>query len=429
MTLPRALTWLHLLPRDAEYACASGPAWLREALAGISVPGGRGIVVACDRGAGDLDLDNAAAFAGINCAGLDVRWLRTAGFSGITRLAVLPSLDEPRWFIPLGFPAVSAAAFNLYSPTRLMARLRRTAAQMAVHARLPFWYRDQILIAQRGPSPLQRRLENLFSREDIYLALSSGAPEGARNRKASAAVMDKRGRILAYLKLAGSGLSESLLRNEARVLRSLEGRGIPAPRLIEADRIDGTFVTAQSPLPGRPDSSTLTAAHMRFLDGLRFGPGMPLHDTDLIRSLNERIAASPEHRTELMAGLEIAMAGPADAPPGVAVLHGDFAPWNLRLRGGEVSAFDWEYGRLSGPAGLDEIHYRIQTGYLLRRWSVDRATHELRDVSRPLLILYCVDMLARLFCEGYDQTNEMLAWTRRLLSRLTASAPREVALA
>ena len=40
---------------------------------------------------------------------------------------------------------------------------------------------------------------------------------------------------------------------------------------------------------------------------------------------------------------------------------------------GSVAAFDWEYAQLDGLPYLDETHYRLQVGYLLNNWNLDRA--------------------------------------------------------
>lgn len=51
-----------------------------------------------------------------------------------------------------------------------------------------------------------------------------------------------------------------------------------------------------------------------------------------------------------------------------AVQHGDFAPWNVKVRpdGGWV-VVDWERGELRGIPGWDWLHYEIQTSILRRR--------------------------------------------------------------
>ena len=445
MMLPRALTWLHLLPASSAFCCEDAPGWLRDALAARGNRDTR-VLVACDQSRQDIrGLDGAEAFVGINCRGIRRPHLASFGLRHVRSFAVLPNLEDPRWFIPLGSPSISAAAFNLYTPSRRSARLKRFAAQAAAYTRLPIWYRDHILIAQRQPPPLEQAIERLFPGTGARLALSSGAPEGARNRKASAAVIAPGGRLLAFLKLAGSDLPRSLMRHEAQILRALHGANerVGAPQLLMEEEVDGTYVTAQAPLPGGPPPVSLGLAHLRFLDQLRHDQPAPVRQTQLVQSLAPRIAALPEPRPDLLAALPQATAALDERPMAVSIVHGDFAPWNLRQRRGRIAAFDWEYGTLSGPSGLDDIHYRLQTGYLLRGWSVQKAFEELsrraplatqphritHTEAQALAVLYLVDMLTRLYGEGYDQDNPMVAWKAQLLARLEAALAKEVVVA
>src|SRR5258708_5385126 len=124
MILPRQLTWLHLLPAHSAFDCRSAPTWLREPLAQRSAAGGAPTVVASDHPAGEPppNLNDAAAFVGVNCRGVSDRSLRDAGFSLVRRYAVLPGWDNPRWFIPLASPQVSSARFDLYTPPPKLSR-------------------------------------------------------------------------------------------------------------------------------------------------------------------------------------------------------------------------------------------------------------------------------------------------------------------
>src|SRR6185437_6356785 len=128
----------------------------------------------------------------------------------------------------------------------------------------------------------------------------------------------------------------------------------------------------------------------------------------------------------------------------VTIVHGDFAPWNLRIEGGTIAAFDWEYGQLSGLPLIDEIHYRLQVGLLLEHWSAHRGAEEIEKLcqSRPqglscenaatLAIVYLLDTLARLLNEGYGEDHEMIVWNRAVLGRIMSrrvNHAKEVAVA
>ena len=434
--IPRALTWLHLLPGDCNFECGSAPPWVRDALLERGTPGGRRVIVEYGSSAAPGLLDGARAFVGVNCPSVTESALRAAGFSHVERLAVLPGLHNARWFVPLGRPAVSSAAFDLYTPARTSAKLKRVAARAMAYAHLPVWYRDQICVAQRTVPPLQQAMCELFQSPAIHVALSSGAPDDARNRKASAAVIDAGGRILAFLKLARSEMSRRLVRHEAAVLRKLPavlGEDFSAaPRLLFSEEVDGTLVTAQTPLPGRT-VARWGASHEQFLKSLETRHACAAAESEMVQSLPDRVAALSPARPELAAALASVMPDLSRMTVPITVIHGDFAPWNLRRKGGRLAAFDWEYGHLGGIPGIDETHYLLQAGYLLDKWGIDTAIGRLRSADarggpgRAMQIVYLVDMLARLFGEGYETSNEMIAWKMRVLSRLVG-AGREAAL-
>ena len=441
MAIARALTWLHLVPEATSFDVASGPAWLCEPLRALSEPGGSRVLVR--HGATQVDLGTAAGFVGINSKVGD-QAIRQCGLNEIQRFAVLPDWDNPRWFIPLDSPAISSAGFNLYTPARMSARLKRGAARAAVYTRLPIWYRDQLVVAQKTRSPLLRVMDELFPDAVLSIAMSAGAPEGALNRKASAAVIDQRGVIRAFLKIAGSPLATELLHRESAVLRKLDGRETTplAPKLLWAGEVEGTYVLAQSPLNGGSTGTIFSDQHRAYLDRLTVGSKISPRETELVRSLPTRIASLREHRGELLAALDHVRSVLGDQQIAHGVVHGDFAPWNLRRSANAITAFDWEYGHLDGPAGLDEIHFHLQVGLLIHSWTVVDALAELtgkpvldRYFSKPgtesraaLLTLYLVEILTRLFGEGYDASNDMVQWNLDLLSRLYRSSPMKAAV-
>ena len=75
---------------------------------------------------------------------------------------------------------------------------------------LPIWYRDHVWIAQRETPAVESAINALFPGQDVRWGLSSGAPEGARNRKASALVLARDGTMLAFVKLARSAIARAI---------------------------------------------------------------------------------------------------------------------------------------------------------------------------------------------------------------------------
>jgi hypothetical protein len=349
----------------------------------------------------------------------------------VRRFADLPDLQTARWYIPLDAARVSCAGFSLYSPARFSARCKVLAAKVAAHLKLPIWYRDHIVIAQRTAPPIEHALAEQFPRTEFRLALSSGAPEPARNRKVSFAAIQMDGTILGFGKISGSPLSRKLMTEECRALSELSERQIGAPDVLFADDVDGSFVTLQQPLRGNNVSPKPTPDKLALLRSLRSTENQPASESNLVATLPDRIDDLPFPRSALVEALEELWPTLQQTRVPSTIIHGDFAPWNLRAQNGAVVAFDWEYAELDGVPYFDETHYRLQVGYLLENWDISSARAALEQMQlhndlslsveqmRALQAVYLIDNLTRLFAEGYDESdNDMVAWYLKLLGQL-----------
>ncbi len=193
--------------------------------------------------------------------------------------------------------------------------------------------------------------------------------------------------------------------------------------------------------PAKPAASKLTPAHLVFLKSLRNGDVKPAAATNMVATLPARLSDLPvQARQELGAILERLMPTLQSLEVPSTVVHGDFAPWNLRTHDGRISAFDWEYGELDGLPLIDETHYLLQLGSQLHHWNVDQAYQCLAEIAasgplgmnetqvRAIHSVYLIDSLVRLLNEGYDADDEMLAWYRQLLNRLSIRSLEAVAV-
>ena len=441
MNLPPALTWLQLFPRGVPLACEGKvPApifdMLSRATADESPAAPPRVFVKWGIPFHDLvDLPNIQSLAAINCSGATTKALEAAGFTYARRLAVVPSFKNPRWFVSLDSGAVAAGSFNIYTPARFTAHVKRKVASLAARFRLPIWYRDTIVVASRQPPPLERKLAELFPGQTIRLGLSAGAPEPAINRKASAAVLAPDGKVLGFVKIAGTEVSRRIMEHEADVLPALSDRGALAnltPRLIFAGEVDGRYITVQAPLAGKPAPAKMTRAHQQFLARLRCGPEKLASETNMVASLPARIAALPTQHPGISATFEKVLPTLEQTTVTSTIDHGDFAPWNLRIHDGRISAFDWEYGELDGLPLTDEAHFTLQLGFQMANWTPQQAHQALASLasSRPLGLdvtqvnalhaIYLLDQIVRLLGEGYDITHDMVDWYRQVLSCIDA---------
>ena len=425
------LTWMYLFGRDVAYSCNSGPKWFRAMIDGVPSAGAMSVQIAWQKAIDDLgDLSGQDGLVGVNCRGWSNKALQKMGFGHVSRFAVLPSIEKARWFVPLDSPALSAGGLSVHTPARTSALLKHLAIRLATRMRLPLWYRDTVCVAQRQTPPLQRVLQRLFPGTALHLALTSGAPEPAKNRKTSVAVLDERGQLRAFLKVAGSPLSRRLLQHEATVLAAIGSdttKSRRVPRLLFAGDVDGRFVTIQTPLLGKPVLSNLTTLHREFLSSLHTSQRKRASETALVAQLSSRLAALEPTRPELFAMLKQSMPVLEQMIVPSTIVHGDFVPWNLRREGSAISAFDWEYAQTDGLPLMDETHFMIQDRYELNHRTPEQAYRDLRAFAasqpmgfsseqvRAIQTAYLIDHLARLFGEKYEENEEMVSWYCRLL--------------
>ena len=435
MSLPPALTWLPLLPTGAHVYCAVAPEWfaalLRQRADGT--PPRHLAVWGRDWNAVNLELPNYDGVVAINCPHVTTARLEAAGYAYARRFAVLPSLEKARWFISLDSGRAAMASFSVYTPSRTSAKIKKTVAQVLARWRVPGWYRDEVIVASRQLPPIEQKLAELFPGQATRLALSSGAPEPAINRKPSAAVIDGRGNVLAFVKMAASRVSREIVEHEGETLvalADLQRVRANVPQLIFAGEVEGRFITVQSPLPGSPAPVAMTKAHEAFLISLRSQTIKPASETKMVATIGSRIDALQPGRADLREIFDAFLPTLALTNVPSTIVHGDFAPWNLRSRLGQIAAFDWEYGEIDGLPLVDQMHYTLQLGYLMEKWTPDQAAARLRELAsqRPVKLseeqvtaiqaIYLLDQLTRLLGEGYAADHEMVSWYGTLLRGL-----------
>jgi hypothetical protein len=410
------------------------PLWFRQPIERRNGAGRRRVLIAWERTGSDLTgLSSHDGLVAVNCRGLTDQQLREAGFPYVRRFAVVPNFDEARWFIPLDAPAVSSAAFSLYTPVRRSARLKLWGARTAIRARVPLWYRDRICIAQRSWPPLEKALQALFPGQPVRLALSSGALGPDFRRKPSVAVLGLRGEKLAFAKLSGSPVARDLLAHEANVLlalASLPGPRQVAPRLLFAGEVDGTSIVVQTPINGRPVGTELTPAHERFLEVLRGGESRSAASAGIIASVRRQAWSLPTPRTDLLAILDEIMPLLRCLPVPSTITHADFVPWNLRQDRGAIAAFDWDTAELDGLPLYDEVNHLMVVGLFIKHWTTEQAHDSLLKFAssaplglRPeqvhaLQAVYFIHAILRFLVQGHSDGHPTVGWFRDVLCRL-----------
>ena len=259
-----------------------------------------------------------------------------------------------------------------------------------------WWLRLTRRDRQRGldESALLIELKAVLGVQGTWSVLSVGTP--GPHQKNTLVFVAENGTIGPVVKVATKPASIALLKNELQWLQRLgaDARFVPnVPAVLSAGDWQGMFILAQSCRTGRRSSlGTSVALHdflvrLQGLDGSRQGfIGSRMHQTLRTRQrlLTPRLPESIAARIDgVMKFLETRL----DERTSMVAVHGDFAPWNVRICGGVPWIFDWEYATEGYIAEYDYLHYRLHRLAKDATWSASRlrqAVAATRAVARTV---------------------------------------------
>jgi hypothetical protein len=416
-----------LFPADAFFATASGPAWLEDS--GLPKSGSAHARVSF--GMTD-DVHAAYGVILVNYSASDLRRLRAMGFAHIREFAVLPRIQNARLLVPLDSPQVAVATLRaLISPYRKITRAGFATIKRAARVGLRFYW-DRLCVAQRRVPPLEAHLLCLHAVDSVRLGMFTGWPA---LRKPTLAVLDQAGRVLSFAKGSDSTLGRRLLQREATTLSRLTpATSLIAPKLLFEGRVDGRYVTVQSGLSGTQGQRRFSSEHINLLNCLMSDESRRVSSAESVGRLQSNVELVAATWRELSGFLQL-RSQLEDVSLPVAILHGDFAPWNVRRDHHGLAAIDWEYSSLDGLPLIDRLHYELQVGFLLNDWNASRALGHVvanattrplglqRDTYLRIAAVGLLDYLSRLV-EEERASSGLAAKYAELLGRLAVIVAR-----
>ena len=181
-------------------------------------------------------------------------------------------------------------------------------------------------------------------------------------------------KFIAKLGLDGSAAA---VRREAEVLDQLSGR---FPGVVRSLSLENSYNNNQ------PQSlvSTFDWALLR-LPHLGNASPRSMADPDVSNLLQKWLGTDEKALGQIpWAAKLIHKVAANEAPPGWqdrikvrrlrrALIHGDFAVWNLRITPDGLTAIDWEWGEEDAVAGIDLAHGLRQECYMVRGMKPERA--------------------------------------------------------
>ena len=242
-------------------------------------------------------------------------------------------------------------ALDLYAAQRPAARIAKAGLQSLCRLGLP------------PPLPsLERRFSCADPFTDFLCSLAPSLPTGAGSLGVFAGnpgAVGRRWLVLLFdagepvvaVKAGADEPARALVAAEMAFLDQARLPGIAAPR---AECASGRVVAfAMDFLRGAsPRSASPPAIHRVLRPWIRQNQHLPL-------------ASIPAWARLAAAGGGVGALADVQVCP--VVMHGDFAPWNVKVEAGVWQVFDWERGELCGVPGWDWFHFTIQPAMLVAR--------------------------------------------------------------
>ena len=254
----------------------------------------------------------------------------------------------------------ATVALQLYAPQRPTARVAAGVLRLLLRIGLPVPLPvEEFRFSSTDPfCEFLSRLEPAWSACDGGLGVLAGNPRAAGRR--FVLMLFKNGRAVAVVKAGVGSDAQRLVAAEAAFLQTAGRPGIAAPLAVfDSSRVRAF---AMAPLAGEaPRRPSSRDVHRVLLPWLNRTMSVPLAELAGWARVANACADRPAWRKHCE-GAAVRKVFPA-------VMHGDFAPWNIKVHpeSGAWQVFDWERGEILGVPGWDWLHFEIQNAILVRR--------------------------------------------------------------
>lgn len=286
----------------------------------------------------------------------------------------IPDAQRPRLLLPAGAPRAAAAALQRYShDLRAAERVVRKVGSAALSTGLaerafPDILRVTALPAADAGESVEARLTEILGRPVV---VSIGLGTTRANRKPVLHVLSHEGETVAFVKVGDSDVARELVRAEVAALTYLSTRPLShlnIPRVLHHGEWRGVELLVLSPLPTTARRwkrrSVIPVDAMAELFAVGGVERRAAGESPLWRGISGVADRLADPKSSRLLSQAVAKIG---AVHGATMLelgawHGDWTPWNMAWRRGDVQLWDWERFAHGVPRGFDALHYRLQDG-------------------------------------------------------------------
>ncbi len=298
-----------------------------------------------------------------------------------TKYIPLPSYQFYRLIIPAEIASVIVASFKLHTTIPLISRLKKKIITLVAEKKILPYVTHNFEISYRNgiTHSLKQYFQNKLNVNDVQIAIYCGAM--GNSSKATLQLMNSRGGVIGFAKIADNKIAASYLENEAQVLMKLKELSLKygyVPTLIDYDVWEGHFVTIQN-IPVKKLSfsgNSLTKTHINWL--------IDIHDITLIKkritqtefwselSVRLESVSKYQYKKVLYNLFDSIRSTLENIILPFSLCHRDFVPWNTYKTREGLYVFDWEWAKFNYPPLFDCFHFIVQSRRLIKKDSMEK---------------------------------------------------------
>lgn len=339
----------------------------------------------------------------------------------------LQNTDGKQWIIPTKNANV---ALGIYQPSYWKGKLlKRVLPLFGVFAK---FYSPFPLVDISLGDNIIKCLESIFPGHILEYSVFLGTP--SVHQKTVIQIFEGNS-ILGYAKVTEKECVKRLFDHEESLLSELDEICVSnIPKCLYNKKIDANRQLFVMTTDKRDESVTVHAwceLHDRFIDELQQKTlkMVLFEDSDYARMLRElyhRAESLPiEHAAVISSSIKHILKAYSGNECEMAVMHGDFTPWNMFVQDGHLFVFDWEYSKRTCPKGIDKCHFIVQTAIFEKHWNarqiMDFVKNEQKGlIDKNILEMYLLAIIAVYVCrEEKENMNTNIDVYIELLKLIT----------
>lgn len=284
----------------------------------------------------------------------------------------IPSFYNPKWFMPLVKRYIGVRS-NIIKPTRfnsiikwklLIFFYRVGLLQFIIPSKLIMFRKRKNRISTTSRI-LEEYLKTKFKSHELRFTIYTGVR--GYYQKFTIQIMNKKGDVIGYGKIAHSLQTKERLYNEANRLKYLETikfSFLEIPRLVSIENLPGTediiMLTTPAPLCYNRVYKKLTEKHVNALAELFIKTNkLQIAAKDILNRFQDSTSdfEKDARKTEEFKGIFTILKESFKKLQSIlinikittAISHGDFSPWNVYGDRTKLFIFDWEMAKFKPP--------------------------------------------------------------------------------